>query len=655
MEEQTKTARNDPAGATGSGEIFPIVIGTAGHIDHGKSSLVLALTGTDPDRWQEEKERGVTIDLGFARFELEDGRSVGLIDVPGHEKFVRNMVAGASGIDLVMLVVAADDGVMPQTREHLAIMQLLGVSRGVVALTKIDLVDEELVELAEEDVRETVAGTFLEGAPVQRVSAISGEGIEDLRQLLASQARLVTPRPASGVFRMPVQRVFTAKGFGTILTGVPTSGSVHTGDVLEVLPGGHRGKVRGLEAYHSRTDEARAGHSTAINLTDVDFHAVDRGHVVATPGYYRPVRMAGARLTALASCSQPIRDRSAVRVHTGTAETVGEVVLLDAEELAPGETCLAQLRLEQDLVCAPGDRFVLRLASPLVTLGGGIILEESRHRLKRFKKFVIAELSHQAQSLDSPKALLESTLARHQGLVDVAELTVAIKRSRGEVREMLAELEAAGEVAAPLGGERWLHRRVLSQAVDAAVDTVTEWFAANPLRTVMDVRQLRSSSGMETELLDSALAVAETEKRLTRQSGGRLGLPGREAQLDGESASLLTALVTKLEEAGLAPPAFCDLAEALGCGKPELEALVQLLVDRAQAVRLSPEMVMAAGALERARAAVVANCERNGSLVIPELRDALGTTRKFLIPILEYLDTAGVTLRQGGHRVLKRR
>ncbi len=655
MDEKTSTTRAARAQRAEPGEIFPIVIGTAGHIDHGKSSLVLALTGTDPDRWQEEKERGVTIDLGFARFELEDGRSVGLIDVPGHEKFVRNMVAGASGIDLVMLVVAADDGVMPQTREHLAIMQLLGVSRGLVALTKIDLVDEDMVELAEEDVRETVAGTFLEGTPLVRVSAVSGEGLGELRRTLANRAREVTPRPAAGVFRMPVQRVFSAKGFGTILTGVPTSGSVRSGDVLEVLPSGERGKVRGLQAYHTPTDEARAGHSTAINLTDVDFHRVERGHVVASPGYYKPVRMAGVRLTALASRSKPILDRTPVRVHTGTAETVGEVVLLDAEELAPGQTCLAQLRLEHDLVCAPGDRFVLRLASPLVTLGGGVILEESRHRLKRFKKFVIDELAHQAQSLDSPRDLLEATLARRAALVTVEELTVAVKRPRDEVRSLLAELEAAGEASAPLGQERWLHRQVLSEALAAVMGELRRWFAEHPLRMVMDVRELRNAAVVEPELLDAVLAVAAGEGQLTRQAGGRLCLAGREVELDDETAALLARTAARLEAGGLGPPAPAELAGDLGCSPAELDAIVQLLVDRGQAARLTPDLVLAAEPLGRAREAVVDNCERNGQLVIPELRDALGTTRKFLIPILEYLDTCGITIRQGGHRVLKRR
>ncbi|MEM8713597.1 MAG: selenocysteine-specific translation elongation factor, partial [Planctomycetota bacterium] len=331
-------------------EIQPIVIGTAGHIDHGKSTLVQALTGTDPDRWAEEKARGMTIDLGFAKMDLPDGRRVGLVDVPGHERFIRNMVAGATGIDLVILVVAADDGVMPQTREHLAIMQMLGVARGFVALTKVDAVDEDMAELAAEDVRESVEGTFLEGAPILPVSAQEGIGMDELRALLMQMASEAEPRESEGVFRMPVQRVFSARGFGTILTGIPVTGTLSVGDPVEVLPSGQKGKVRGIQAYHEAAETARAGHSTALNVTDVDHHEVHRGDVVATPGFFKPQAMVGARMLALPTLGMAVHNRMQVRVHTGTAEGVGEVVLLDAEEIGPGEEGLVQFRLEQPLV-----------------------------------------------------------------------------------------------------------------------------------------------------------------------------------------------------------------------------------------------------------------------------------------------------------------
>jgi len=637
-------------------EIQPIVVGTAGHIDHGKSTLVRALTGIEPDRWAEEKERGMTIDLGFARFELEDGRRVGLIDVPGHERFIRNMVAGATGIDLVILVVAADDGVMPQTREHLSIMQLLGVSRGFVALTKVDVVDEEMVELAELDVQDAVEGTFLEGAPLHRVSAVTGEGLDALKATLRAMATEAEPRPSDGVFRMPVQRVFSARGFGTILTGVPVSGTARVGDVLEVLPNGGSGKVRGIQAYHDAADAARAGHSSALNLTDVDHKSVARGDVVATPGYFKPHDMVGAELRVLEESPWPVRNRLPVRVHCGTSEAVGEVVLLDAPELEPGQSGLVQYRLETPLVCAPGDRYVVRLASPMVTLGGGVVLEESRYRLKRFKTFVIEELRRQAQSLGSASSLLEAQLARApERWATLDELSAGIKRTKDDTRELLEELAADGR-AVDLGqGLRWIHGETLALSLDEVRDAITEWFAAHPLRARMDVRDVRSGVKLEPSLIKLLLDREVEAGRYRLDAGGFLAIEGREVELDEPTRELLDRVRAVHVEARFQPPSLAEAAAAVGASEDDVARVLLLLVDQGALERISGDLHISAEALEEARASIVANCERNGHLEIPELRDALDTTRKFLIPVLEHFDAAGLTLRQAGRRVLKRR
>jgi selenocysteine-specific elongation factor len=636
-------------------EIQPIVIGTAGHIDHGKSTLVRALTGIDPDRLKEEKARGLTIDLGFAPLTLPDGRLVGIIDVPGHERFIKNMVAGASGIDLVVLVVAADDGVMPQTREHLSIMGLLGVSRGMIALTKIDAVDAEMVELAEEDVRETVAGTFLEDAPLFRVSAISGEGLEEFRTALFAAAAEIEPRSEEGVFRMPVQRVFSSKGFGTVLTGIPVAGRVSTGDTLEVLPGGLRGKVRGLQAYKQSTETARAGHSTAINLSDVSHKDVHRGCVVATPGFFRAMRMVGARLTALPDLERPIQNRTQVRLHTGTTEVLGEVVILDQAELAPGETALVQLRLEDHVVCAPGDPFILRLASPLITLGGGRILEESRHRLKRFKGFVLDELGRQEESLQSPIELLEVVLMRAgENLRSVDELEVEIKRSREETRALLAELAQRGAVVTADKGQRWLHSDGLERALAKLLGAIEGWFEKNPLREVVDTRELRTLTGFEPAFLNFLLEEESARGGLSVQAGGKVRLAGREVGLDEGSREVARALCARLEEAGFQPPSLAELAVELGRPEAELRPMVEMLLDQGELVPLTKELFLSGAVAERGREAVRQNCEAHGQLEIPALRDVLGTSRKFLIPLLERFDSEGLTLRQGGHRVLKK-
>ncbi len=635
-------------------EIQPIVIGTAGHIDHGKSTLVQALTGTDPDRWAEEKERGMTIDLGFARMELPDGRVVGLVDVPGHERFVRNMVAGASGIDLVILVVAADDGVMPQTREHLAIMDLLGVQRGFVALTKIDAVEPDLVDLAEEDVRESVEGTFLEDAPILRVAAVDGTGMDALKETLVQMASETEPRPAEGVFRMPVQRVFSVRGFGTVLTGIPISGAVAVGETVEVLPSGQKGKVRGIQAYHEKASEARAGHSTALNLADVDHHRVGRGDVVAAPGFFQSLKMVGARVRALKGLDFPLTNRMQVRVHTGTADALGEVVLLDSEQLAGGQEGLVQFRMAEPLVCAPGDRFVMRLASPVMTLGGGVILEESRYRLKRFKTFVLDELERQAGSLGSARARLESELARApERWMDLQELTVAVKASRADVTALLDEL-AAEDLVLSLGpAGRWMHTQTLDLCLAQVGDAMTSWFAENPERRKMDVRDLRSACGLETGLLSALLKTLEGRGELSCETGGMVVPKGREVELDDATRAAREKVLATLIQGQLQPPDRDALEGTLGLASKDLQRVLDLLVDEGEIHHVGGGLFLASEPYGTVREAIVDNCQRNGQLAIPELRDRLGTTRKFLIPLLEHFDTVGVTARRGGTRVLR--
>ena len=636
-------------------EIQPIVIGTAGHIDHGKSTLVKALTGIDPDRLKEEQERGMTIDLGFARFELPDGRRVGMVDVPGHERFIKNMVAGATGIDLVVLVVAADDGVMPQTREHLAIMQILGVARGLIALTKIDMVEPALVELAAEDVLAAVRGTFLEGAPILPLSAHTGAGLEAFKQELCRLALATPSRSDAGVFRMPVQRVFSAKGFGTVLTGIPVAGTVAVGDVLEVLPSGKRGKVRGIQAYQEAVARARAGHSTAINLADVSVEDVTRGNVLATPGFFRPTRMVAATLAALPGLARPLADRLAIRLHTGTAEAVGELVLLDCEELAPGASALVQLRLEEPVVCAPGDRYVLRLASPALTLGGGALLEESKHRLKRFKKFMLAELERAAEGLGSPRELLDVVLSRRAaGLASVDELAVEIKRAAPETALLLAELAGAGRVCA-LGTRGWIHAERLAHARELLARELERWFAENAHRSQVDVRDLRRLTGFEAGFLDALLEFEAAEKKLELKPGGLVRPLGRASTADPATEEAARAVLAALAQDPYQPPSPAELGAALKLPERRLRAVLELLIDRGEVQRVNPEILLTREHFEGARAAVVENCQEHGSLDIPSLRDRLGTSRKYLIPLLEHLDATGVTLRQGSTRVLRKR
>lgn len=637
-------------------QIQPIVIGTAGHIDHGKSSLVKALTGVDPDRLKEEKERGLTIDLGYAPLELPDGRTVGIIDVPGHEKFVRNMVAGATGIDLVVLVVAADDGVMPQTREHLHIMELLGVQRGFIALNKIDMVDDDLRAVVEEDVRETVKGTFLADAPIVPVSALKGIGLEELKRVLFELAGSTTPRSAEGVFRMPVQRVFSARGFGTIVTGVPVSGRVEIGSTLEVQPGGFLGKVRGLQAYGASVTSARAGHRTAINLADVAHDRVARGSVVATPEYFKPLSMIGARLSVLASLDRPVHNRMKIRLHTGTADPTGEVIVLDQELLQPGESGLVQLRLDEAIVAAPGDPFVLRLASPSITLGGGVVLEESKHRLKRFKEFVIDELSRQERSLQSPTELAESILLRGGSqLFAAAEVSRAIKRDLDETEAILESLAGEKRVQSVGASGRWMHVERLAEVSERVFEAVEAWFRANAHRQVMEVLELKRTLALDPALLAAILEEHAKRGRWKLEQGGQLRRAGAELALDDRTSSNFERVRAALAAGGVQPPSPAELAEKLALKPPEVQKALELLVDQLRAKRIEKDFFLAAEVVERVRASIVANCEKHGHLEIPALRDELQTSRKFLIPLLEWFDTQGLTIRQGANRVLRRR
>ena len=646
-------------------EIQPIVIGTAGHIDHGKSTLVRALTGIEPDRFKEEQERGLTIDLGFANFELPDGRRVGLVDVPGHERFIKNMVAGATGIDLVMLVVAADDGVMPQTREHLAIMDLLGVKRGLVVLNKIDLVDEEMVELAEEDVMSEVAGTFLEGAPILRCSGVKGDGIDQLKELLCELAKQAEPRSEEGVFRMPVQRVFSAKGFGTIVTGIPVSGAVKIGETLELQPGGLRGKVRGIQAYHEKTDIARAGHSSAINLSDVKHAEVERGCVLSSPGFFEPSTMFGAELQVISSSPMAVSNRLAVRVHTGTTEAVGEIVVLEEEELLPGSSGLVQLRLEEPLVAAPGDRFVLRLASPAFTLGGGVFIERSRHRLKRFKQFAIEELRRQSDGLGSPREFMEVTLARASfGFVPLAELAVAGQCSNQEATLALEELAGEGKIKSFDGGKRWVHVEVFERAVSLVRTELEAWFRDHPWRQRTEAIAVRSRTSFSPTFFDAALQASAERGEVELFPGGAVGLQGLENPLSERELALLDSLKERLGAAGFQPPTVEELSVGVAADEEGLlqqspseivRSLLELLMDQGLVHHVGGGVFLSEGSMELAREAVRSSCEADGQLDIPSLRDKLGTTRKFLIPLLEHFDAVGLTARVGANRVLKRR
>jgi len=385
-----------------------IILGTAGHIDHGKTSLIKAISGTDTDRLKEEKERGITIELGFASLDLPDGQHLGIVDVPGHEKFVKNMVAGATGIDIVVMVIAADEGVMPQTREHMEICTLLGIQHGLIVMTKTDMVDEEWLELALEDIREFSQGTFLEEAPIMPVSSVTGDGIPELIGAINEIAGSIPQRPPSSLFRLPIDRVFTMKGFGTVITGTLVSGKISVGETIMVYPTGITSKVRGIQVHNLSAETAEAGQRTAINFQGLDKAAVKRGEVLSTPDALIASYMVDISFHYLASSKKPLKNRTLVRFHTGTSEVMGYLILLEQEELPPGQTVVAQLRLDSPVAIVKDDRFVIRSYSPVRTIGGGQVLNPIPQKHKRLKQDVIDGLQHLTD--EDPEAIISQQI-----------------------------------------------------------------------------------------------------------------------------------------------------------------------------------------------------------------------------------------------------
>ncbi len=624
-----------------------VIIGTAGHIDHGKSSLVKALTGIDPDRLVEERERGMTIDLGFARYEHRSGALAGIIDVPGHERFIRNMVAGATSVDVVMLVVAADDGVMPQTREHLEILSLLGVEAGLVVVSKIDLVEPDLFEMSLDDIRGFVAGTFLESAPMLPFSAVTGEGLADVRAAVDALVDEVPARDTSGPFRVPVQRVFSAPGHGTVVTGVPVSGQVEIGDRLEVVGGDRTLRVRGLQAYGSAREVAHAGHSTALNVTGIARAEVSRGDVVATPGIFE------ARRRILVSYRHVedqlvLRNRHPVRLHVGTLEALGRAVVLDGPTVERGSESFVQLRLDQPVVVAPGDRFLIRDAASLRLLGGGKVLAASDGRLKRFKERVLGEARRRRDAGDDPLQLTRvavSTAGRRGRLL--AELAIDTALDTKALSAQLDTLVESKEVER-VGQERYLDAAVLAEIGDDVVAALRRAHKAQPLMEWLSVASVRSNLDVDDAVLDVAL---RSDRRVETAPGGRVRRQGHTVQLGAEVAAARERILEALQDAGATPPPIDQ--DFTGLPAKQSRALIEMM-RAAGEVSLVSGQLFGTAVLDRLRRTLVEHGRaRDGDIDIPSLRDELGTTRKYLIPLLEHFDSEGVTVRHGDRRVLR--
>ncbi len=628
-----------------------VVLGTAGHIDHGKTALVKALTGIDTDRLKEEKARGITIELGFAHLELPDGTMVGIVDVPGHERFVKNMVAGASGIDLVLMVVAADEGVMPQTVEHLHICRLLGVRAGLVALTKVDLVDEEWLELVKEDVAELVKGSFLEGAEVVPTSVVTGEGLEDLVQAIARVVKALPGARREGPLRLPVDRVFVMKGFGTVVTGTAVGGVLNLGEEVVVYPGGAKGRVRGIQVHGKPRQQAVGGQRTAMNIQGISRQEVKRGDVLAPPDTLEPSLWLDVELELLGSARE-LKHRAPVRVHVGTAEVMARVHLLTSEALAPGASALCQLRLEEPVAVMAGDHFVLRSYSPVTTIGGGRILHPHPGRRKRNRPEVMEELSTLATGSLADRLLIHARATGAGGLRmnQMIRLTGA---DEGQVTAAISELASQGGLVVMDPEEKWVvAASVLEELAQRMLKALEDYHRTHPLRLGMPKQQLVSSLGEELEprVFTYLLETLTSSGRIV-QSKAEVRLATHQVALKGEAGRLKSELEETFARAGRTPPTFREIAE--GRDEALVREVVELMVSEGTLVKVKEGLYFHHQALSELKQLLVDYLTEHGEIGAAEYKELTGLTRKYLIPLLEYFDAARVTMRIGDKRVLR--
>jgi len=632
-----------------------IILGTAGHIDHGKTSLIKAVTGINTDRLKEEQERGITIELGFASLDLPSGQQLGVVDVPGHEKFVKNMVAGATGIDLVAMVIAADEGVMPQTREHMEICTLLGVKHGLVVLTKSDLVDEEWLELVKDDVESFVRGTFLEGAPIIPVSSVSGEGLDAFVSTLDNLCDQIPSRSPAGLFRLPVDRVFTMKGFGTVITGTLISGNVHVGETIMIYPSQITSKVRGSQVHGQSVNQAGAGMRTAINFQGLEKASITRGEVLSNPGVLKPSYMLDVSMHYLKSNKKPIKNRARVRYHAGTNEILGILILLDRDELLPDGTTVAQIRLDAPVAAMSADRFVIRSYSPVRTIGGGQILNPIPQKHKRFRTEVIKGLSRIPDM--APNELIEfySEASEFRG-VSYTDLRLMTNLAEKQLEKTLQELLSKKQVLqVDKENKVFIHANSFDQAKQSAVDYLTAYHGANPLKAGMPKEELKSKFPryLGTKLFNLVLNGLIKDKRLI-QSEDTVHLAEHKISLGGDQADLKQKILNTYKKSGLEPPYFRDISKSLDMDPARAKDMLTLLINEGLVIKTKDDLYFQTEVVDSLKQKLVDFLKANGEMTTPQFKEIAGVSRKYLIPLIEHFDATHVTLRVGDVRKLRK-
>lgn len=626
-----------------------IIVGTAGHIDHGKTALVKALTGIDADRLEEEKRRGITIDLGFAHMELPSVNGevlqLGFVDVPGHERFVRNMLAGAGGIDLVLLVIAADESIKPQTREHFEILQLLGVQRGITVLTKSDTVDAETLDVVRLEVEEFLRGTFLDvsRSPIIAVSSLTGAGLDDLKRAIAAAAKDGALRDSQALARLPIDRVFTIKGFGTVVTGTLISGTINKDEELEVFPGGRRVRVRGIQVHSRTADRAVAGQRTALNVTGASTEDLSRGMMLAPPEIFASTRRVDVQLRLLPSAPRPLKQRARVHFHSHTMETVAEVRVIGGSQINPGESRFARVLLPQPTLLLPGDRFILRQFSPVITVGGGVVLDAApATRLPKDDATLIIFAEGNAEKSLRARILRSS----HSG-ISMSRLTAESGMTKEAIQKTLAGPLRRGEFVCV--SDLWVNAGHMEALKSLIANTVAEFHKRNPLEPGISKERLREQAEAAQSVFDRSLELLAAEKKV-EIAGDLVRLPGQGVVMKDEEAESKRKIEDAFGSAGLRVPALHEVLAGLRIDKARAQKIVTLLLREKVLIKVSDELVFHRTALEELRRQVASRKSKSSTIDVAAFKDMTGVTRKYAIPLLEYLDRERITKRVGDLR-----
>ena len=617
-----------------------VILGTAGHIDHGKSALVKALTGIDPDRLKEEKERGITIDLGFADLVYPDGLTVGIVDVPGHERLVRNMLAGAGGIDIVLFVIAADEGIMPQSREHLAICNLLKIKSGLIVITKTDLVEEDWVKLVSDEVRGFVKDTFLENAEIIPVSSKTGKNIDLLKEKIKKVALNIQPKLTKGLFRLPIDRVFTLKGFGTVVTGTAISGSVSVDDAVDILPSNISSKVRGLHSHGKAIKTAYAGQRVAINLTGVEKDSLKRGDVVVMPGRFSPTKTIDAKIELLKD-APVLKNKSLVHFHSGTAEVVARIILYNRDELKPGEGCFCQFRLQEPVISMSGDRYIIRRFSPVETIGGGEILDAYPSRRKKSEGLEDLEVFEKG-ALDEKIAMKIKKAGMHGMPVSLIEGW--INADIPAIRDAILSLK--GKIAVVRFEDILIHDSAVNSIKEGINKILIPFHKQNPLQSGMPKEEIRAQLKVEQKIFNSLVGSMKdvvSDKDLLRSASFK-------ATLSEVDKGIETKIITMLEQAGFQPPLKEELLTALKMQPKQLDDILKLMTKQEKLVRINETIYISKIVYDKMLAMLKDFYNKKKEMTVAEFRDVLGTSRKYALPFLEYLDTQRITMRVGDVR-----